>query len=183
MSGEIPVSEIVITERCALRYPAEKDIIHVWSATRAEGFNEGMRWEPPESIGELIEPLRKSEADWAAGTSYSWTIEDRRSGEFIGRIVIRREDADGTWSIGFWTHPAYQRRGYATEAARAVIKFGFDRLHAQVITAAHATWNEASGKVLRGAGMQFTRMNPKGFQKRGRWVEEREYEIRKSGSS
>ena len=173
----VSTSERIYTERCLLRYPSEKDITHVWSATRVDGFNDGMAWDPPEHIEELLEPQQKSEANWRAGTSYAWTVINRHNEEFVGRIAIRRAAPEDVWSIGFWTHPVQQRQGYAKEAAEAVIQFGFQRLHAKSITAAHATWNEASGKVLVAVGMRFVRTNPRGFQKRGQWVEEHEYEI------
>lgn len=58
-----------------------------------------------------------------------------------------------------------------------MVELGFSRLGAIRITAAHATWNEASGKVLQKVGMLRTGVNPRGFKKRGEWVKEYEYEI------
>lgn len=167
----------ILSERCRLRYPNEKDIPYIWSATRVAGFNDGMLWEPPKHIGELDEPLRRAEESWAEGDSFTWTIETRDADEFVGRISIRTEPGIGAWSIGFWIHPSVQGRGYATEAAKAIVEFGFAHLDARIITAAHATWNEASGRVLRHTGMRKVRLNPRGFRKKGEWVEEYEYEI------
>ena len=179
MADPIPVTEEILTPRCRLRHPEESDIPHVWSATRVAGFNDGMRWDPPETIEELQSPFQKNRSAWLAGTDYNWTIEDRQTRDFLGRVSIRREQAVGEWSIGFWVHPNHQGKGYAREAAAAMVSFGFERLAADRITAAHAIWNHASGKVLVGIGMTFVRVNPKGFMKRGGWVEEHEYEIQR----
>ena len=141
------------------------------------GFNDGMAWDPPSVISELQTPLRAAQDAWAAGDSYSWTVEALSTGEFLGRTSIRRVSNLDEWSIGFWTHPSHQRNGYAVEAAQATINFGFRRLGAHRITAAHATWNEASGKVLKKIGMCFVRTIAHGFKKHGVWVEEHEYEI------
>jgi ribosomal-protein-alanine N-acetyltransferase len=138
-----------------------------------------MRWDPPERIEDLDGPLERSRRAWRAGTDYNWTIEDRRTRKFLGRVSIRREQEQGEWSIGFWVHPNHQGNGYAKEAAAAMIALAFDRLGAERITAAHATWNHASGRVLLGIGMSFIRINPQGFMKHGCWVEEREYEIQR----
>ena len=137
-----------------------------------------MAWDPPTDIAELEEPLRRCWNTWAEGSAYNWAIESRRSGEFIGRIEIRRELNADEWSLGFWVHPSQQGQGYVTESAAAVLGFGFAQLRAKLITAAHATWNHASGKVLERIGMTRVQTNPKGFKKQGAWVEEFEYEAR-----
>ena len=168
----------VVTARCRLRYPDKSDIPHIWSASRTPNFNDGLRWEPPSSMAVIEEHLRRAQESWASGDEYSWTIEAREHREFIGWISIRKETGDRQWSIGFWVHPAQQGQGFATECAASVLEVGFSRLGAKIITAAHATWNTASGRVLRRIGMQYVRTNPKGFRKNHEWVEECEYEIR-----
>ena len=157
----------------------EAELPHVWSATRVPGFNDGMLWDPPENVAEMEARLSVDRRAWESGIAFGFTIETRDSGEFLGRISIDRGSEPGEWSIGFWVHPDHQGRGYATEAAAALVEFGFGRLGARVITAAHASWNEASRKVLERIGMKVVRLNPRGFQKKGRWVEEREYELRR----
>ena len=174
---QIPTDEVIYTERCRLRYPTEEDFPYIVSASRQPGFNDGMVWDPPENREELTGPLKRSQKEWAAGTSYAWTIEKRDGTEFIGRIAIRDTDEKDVWSLGYWTHPSVQKNGYATEVALAVVDLGFSRLGATSVVAAHATWNEASGKVLQRIGMLRTGINPKGFKKRGNWVEEYEYKI------
>ena len=178
--NEFPVGrdEEIITARCRLRCPNESDIPHIWSASQTPNFNDGLRWEPPSSIGEIKEPFRRAQEAWAAGSEFSWTIESRENRGFIGWISIRREPADGEWSIGFWIHPTRQDQGFATECASALLAFGFSRLGAKIITAAHAAWNTASGRVLRRIGMKYVRTNPRGFKKNQEWVEEFEYEVR-----
>lgn len=175
--GRVPASEVLLTTRCRLRQPNEADIAHVWTATRVAGFNEGMRWEAPDEIDALRAPLRHNREDWDRGTQYSFTVESRDAKDFIGRVQLRCEPGPHRWTLGFWTHPEAQGRGYAAEAAAALLDFGFDRLGAVVIGAAHATWNEASRKVLLRIGMRYVRTNPRGFRKHGVWVEEYEYEL------
>lgn len=170
--------EEIATVRCRLRYPEETDIPHIWSASQTPNFNDGLAWEPPSSMAEIKEPLRRAQASWISGNEYSWTIELRESSEFVGWISIRKESGDREWSIGFWVHPSKQGKGFATECAAAVLEFGFSRLRAKVITAAHATRNSASGSVLRRIGMKHVRTNLSGPQKNRDRVEWLEYEVR-----
>ena len=168
----------IATARCRLRYPDEADIPHIWSASQTPGFNDGLRWEPPSDIAGIREPLRRARESWASGNEYNWAIESGKTGDFIGWISIRKAARDREWSIGFWVHPSQQGRGFATECAAAVLAFGFSRLDAKIISSAHATWNTASGCVLRRIGMKYVRNNPRGFKKNQSWIEELEYEAR-----
>ncbi|MEC4812186.1 MAG: GNAT family protein [Scytonema sp. PMC 1069.18] len=169
---KIPRTYRIYTERCILRCVCKQDIPYVFSATRVEGFNDGMLWESPQSIEELQEPFQKSLQAWDSGLAYTFTIQLAKTSKFLGRISIRKEQADGVWSIGFWTHPEHQGHGYMTEAAKAIIDFGFTVLGANCIEACHALWNTGSEKVLKISGMKFVCYVPHGFLKHGKWVEE-----------
>lgn len=60
----------------------------------------------------------------------------------------------------FWAiAPAHQRRGYATEAARALVDFAFARLRLRRIVATTTADNAASIGVMRNLGMRVER-NP-----------------------
>lgn len=171
-------NEKIVTVRCRLRYPDETDIPHIWSASQAPKFNEGLAWDPPSSMAEIKKPLRRAQESYLSGNEYSWTIESRKNREFVGWISIRKESGDREWSIGFWIHPTKQGQGFATECAAAVLEFGFSRLGAKVITAAHAAWNTASARVLRRIGMEHVRTNLSGSKKNHERVEWFEYEAR-----
>jgi RimJ/RimL family protein N-acetyltransferase len=56
--------------------------------------------------------------------------------------------------MGYWIGAPYWNRGYATEAARAVLRFAFDTVGLHRIYATHFTRNPASGRVMEKTGMQ-----------------------------
>lgn len=136
------------TPRCRLRHVCPDDVPHVFSATRFAGFNDGMLWDAPQQIEDLMIPHEKSVDAWREGRFYTFTIEDRLSGAFIGRVVLAPVGDDGLWRLGFWVHPLRQGNGYATEAARAAVGLVFSRLKAAAIVACHAVWNTPSKRVL-----------------------------------
>lgn len=168
----IPKSLVLETPRLRLRLPSLEDLPHIFSATRYPGFNDGMLWEAPEKEEELIRPLENSIQAWEKGIGYTFTIEQRGSDQFLGRVSIRQTDQVGTWNIGFWTHPEHQGKGIMSEAVKVVIDFGFEQLEAQEVEACYALWNKASERVLQKNGMQFVRHIERGFLKKGKWVEE-----------
>jgi ribosomal-protein-alanine N-acetyltransferase len=173
----LPRTHVILTERCRLRLPAEEDIPTVFSATRHPGFNDGMAWEAPASPGELRAPLERSLGQWDKGDAYAFSIDDRESGVFMGRISIRMTDRPGEWHIGYWLHPAFQGRGLMREAAAAVLRFGFEELSAAQVRSCYATWNVRSGAVLAWIGMGGARLVPEGLLKGGRWIPEFEVSI------
>jgi ribosomal-protein-alanine N-acetyltransferase len=63
--------------------------------------------------------------------------------------------------------PAYQRQGYATEAAQALINYAFTQLHLKRIVATTTYENVASIGVMRKVGMRIEKNpspDPPGFQ-------------------
>ena len=177
---KIPKSYKINTDRLLLRFPSLEDIPAIFSATRYKGFNDGIVWDPPKSQEELIKPYENSVKAWENNECYSFSIVKKTDSLFVGRISIRKDSEADTWNIGFWTHPEHQNLGYMSEASRAVIKFGFTELNAEKINACHALWNKASERILKSNGMKFSKYIEKGFQKKGKWVEENMLEIIKA---
>lgn len=169
---EIDKSTVLTSKNLKLSIPSIEDFDHIFSATRYEGFNDGMLWDPPVSKEELITPLRNGVKAWEEGNAFSFTIENITTSEFLGRISIRKTKIKDRWNIGFWTHPVHQKQGIMTEAVGVILKFGFEQLHANCIEACHAVWNTGSEKVLKSNGMNFIRFIEKGFEKKGKWVSE-----------
>lgn len=172
----IPLDLCLETPRCLLGCVSDDDLDHVWTATRYPGFNDGMRWNPPKVKSEISAWTQRNLATWLNNREYVFTIRSRSDNSFIGRVAIRREE-ESVWSIGFWVHPGRWGQGFATEASRAIIDFGFERLAAKKIVAAHALWNGASKRVMQKLGLKYVRDNSRGFKKDHEWVAEAEYEI------
>lgn len=167
----LPSATVIETPRSRLRRVTAEDIPFAFSATHHPGFCDGMPWDAPETEEVLQAVQAKNDAEWEAGTGCAFTIETRDGTSRLGRISLRRVEAD-TWNLGFWTHPDHQGCGYMTEAVIALTRFAFDRLGANRIRALHADWNHASRRVLEKAGFQFIEHIPQGFQKHGRWISE-----------
>lgn len=172
MNINLPLSTTIETERLLLTCPSLDDIPFIFEASRHPGFNDGMLWDPPVSKKEMIQAFNISIEAWNNGLGYAFTIKDKMTNSFIGRISTRKQAEEGLWNIGFFTVPEFQGHGYMKEATRAIITLGFEKLKAKNQEACYALWNKASEKVLISNGMKFKRYIPKGFQKTGYWVEE-----------
>ena len=79
----------------------------------------------------------------------------RAEDRLIGNCGIRMETADARVAdMGYELAPEYWGRGYATEAARAVLAFGFAELRIHRVWANCIAENVASAHVLEKLGMR-----------------------------
>ena len=82
--------------------------------------------------------------------------------------------------LGYWVGEPYWGNGYCSEAACALIDFGFEQLELKQIIAEHLRNNPASGRVMRKAGMQHIGSARKPDRER-RKTDMEIYEIRAQG--
>ena len=82
--------------------------------------------------------------------------------------------------MGYWIAVEHWGKGYATEAAKAIIRHGFDVLNLNCIEAHHFITNPASGRVLTKAGMNFEGRLRQRVKKDGRFLDIDMYSIIRS---
>ena len=73
------------------------------------------------------------------------------SGEVIGNIALFKNSqyvkCDGEKEVGFWLGKKYWNQGYATEACRLILDYGFNELNLNKIWVAHFIDNLQSKRV------------------------------------
>jgi len=77
------------------------------------------------------------------------------AGTLLGGCGIGKREGE-THEIGYWLGVASWSRGYATEAARAVIDYAFVELGLDTLAAGARVSNPASRRVLEKCGFQWT---------------------------
>jgi RimJ/RimL family protein N-acetyltransferase len=78
----------------------------------------------------------------------------RADGRQIGGVGLRLDLQHQHAELGYWLGVAYWGKGYATEAARAMLHYGFETLKLHRIFASHFKHNPASGRILVKLGMR-----------------------------
>ncbi len=76
-------------------------------------------------------------------------------GRLCGGAGLRLEPAHRRAELGYWIGVPYWGNGYATEAARAMVRHGLEALELNRIFASHLKRNPASGRVLVKLGMRY----------------------------
>jgi len=103
----------------------------------------------PSSISETKAYLRKSVSEWKKGQperrTYSILLKNQKA--WIGSIELRWLQP-GVGEIGFFIHPTYWGRGFATEAAKSVVKWAFTKGGAHRLQGSCWTKNKASIRVM-----------------------------------
>ncbi len=85
----------------------------------------------------------------------AFAIVEKNTGQLIGSAGLRDLNQEHSHAeMGCWIGVEFWGRGYATEAARALLQFGFEELQLNRIHAHHMLRNPASGRVLEKIGMR-----------------------------
>lgn len=109
-------------------HPYEDGMAQAWIETHQPGYEDG------------------SQATFAIATS--------EQQELIGAIGLTLDRQFDKAELGYWIGKPFWNRGYATEAAKAVIEYGFVDLRLNRISAGHLARNPASGRVMAKSGMR-----------------------------
>ena len=106
---------------------------------------------------EVIKYVRQQYVENGIGR---WAVIEKRTNEFVGwsglklvkEVTNSRTDF---YDVGYRLLKKHWGKGYATESARASLKYGFEVLKLKEIFAAAQIENDASNKVLEKVGLKF----------------------------
>ena len=88
--------------------------------------------------------------------TYRWIVILKESDKPIGTIdVVNKDIHNKVFEIGYCYSKETWGKGIATEALSMVIKFLFEEVGVEVVTAKHLENNPASGKVMRKNNMKY----------------------------
>lgn len=134
-------------ERLLLRRPSEHD---VGAIVEVVGD-----WEVARRLARIPHPYSPADAmfflEHVVPAEWVWAITKHGLNQLIGAVGLTPED-DGAVELGYWLSPAHWGDGVMTEAAGAVVSYGFDTLALSTIGSGYFEENQASGRVLHKLG-------------------------------
>ena len=87
---------------------------------------------------------------------YRWAIIEKNSGECIGQIAYFLVDSKNNFAeIEYCIGSDFQCKGYATEATKAVIQYGFDKINLHKVQICTKTINKPSKRVIEKCGFTY----------------------------
>lgn len=99
--------------------------------------------------------------DHVAPGEWVWAITLGDKDKLIGVIGLTSEENGPSAELGYWLSPAHWGQGIATEAARAIVSYGFETLGLPYILSGYFEENPASGRVLEKIGFTETGRFPR----------------------
>lgn len=148
--------EPIVTERLSLRRsrPADAEAISAYRSDPDVRRYQGWERTDRDHVRAEIEEMARR-APGAPGGWVQFSVEERGGGQLVGDIGLSLVDGEpGVVKMGYTIAPAFQGRGYGTEAVRALIAYAFGRLGAQAVRAYASAENAASIRVLEKVGMR-----------------------------
>ena len=105
---------------------------------------------------EIRELLDKYISSYKMPGYYRWAIIEKESNECIGQIAYFLVDGKNNFAeIEYCIGTKYQRRGYATEATKAVINYGFEKINLHKVQICTKTTNLPSKRVIEKCGFTY----------------------------
>lgn len=144
------------TERLILRPLCVSDADDMYRYACREDVTTYLLWSPHPSPAYTRDYLSYIEDRYATGGFFDWAVVEKTSDRMIGTCGFTSIDApNDVGEIGYVLNPEYSGRGYATEAAACVLRFGFDVVGLHRIEAKFIKGNDASLRVMEKLGMRF----------------------------
>lgn len=147
---ETPVLE---TKRLIMRPPHREDVDDLAIIANDRDIAEmTSRMPHPYSQEDAIAFIDGFEDGRYEGCIYAITIAE--TGRLIGMGAVENRSRFGGLEIGYWMGKPYWGKGFATEAASALVDLAFRVTETDVVLAACRTNNPASRRVLQKQGFQ-----------------------------
>ena len=141
------------TERLTLKMFTLEDAPELYAYARNPNVGPHAGWSPHKSVVESEEVIKQIFLPVE-----TWAIRLKSSGKVIGSIGLEydkyRPDANSK-ELGYSLSEDYWRQGIMTEAAKEVIRFGFEELGLDQIGICTGTTNERSQGVIKKCGFKY----------------------------
>ena len=119
----------LVTPRLILRRVQKKDLNDLYEYCRLPSSCKYAQWQPHEDRSVTKQYLSWLFSAMRHGTYYTWVIELKDTGKVIGTCsFVSMDEEFKVAEIGYGIQKGFWGNGYATEAVRAVLDYGFTRV-------------------------------------------------------
>ena len=144
------------TERLILRKMVLNDAEAVFAYASNSEVSRYTLWETHRSIEDSRAFLEFATQKYGNGGEPDWGIVYRGNGCLVGACgLVNWEAEHARAEVGFVLSREYWGRGLMSEAVRAILRFGFERMNLNRIEARCIAENAASARVMEKAGMVY----------------------------
>ncbi len=171
--GTFPV---LTTDRLRLRQITSDDAADFSAIFGSPDVLRFLNLEPVTTTERALDVMSWLAQGFQAQREIDWAITRHDDDRMIGMCGLHEWDqGNQRVEIGWHLHPSVWRQGYATEAARAIIAWGFQNLDVHRIWADCTVGNDASERIMIKCGFQFEGHFREHYWEHGRFVDARFY--------
>ena len=150
-------TQTIETDRLILRrflYTDDDAMLKYWIADeKIQSLYSEPVYETKEAVKELLD---KYIGSYEREDYYRWAIIEKTTGECIGQIAYFLVDNKNHFAeIEYCIGSNFQCKGFATEATKAVIKFGFEKMNLHKVQICTKTINAPSKRVIEKCGFNY----------------------------
>lgn len=174
-------TEKIETERLILRkfkYTDDEDMLKYWISDPEIQL---LYCEPVYNTKQKVkELLDKYISSYEKNDYYRWAVILKETNECIGQIAYFLVDSKNHFAeIEYCIGSLFQRKGFATEAAKAVIQYGFNKINLHKVQICHKPTNLRSRKVIEKCGLVYEGTLRHFFYQDGKYTDRLYYSILK----
>lgn len=125
----------------------------------------------PYTLEDAVKFLEYSDSVWQKQEGARFGIFLREDERLCGGIGLAAHLEHNRAELGYWIGLPFWGNGYCTEAAREVLRFGFENLRLHRIDSGHFANNAASGRILRKLGMKHEGTTREHIRKWGEYLD------------
>lgn len=169
------------TSQLLLNLPTEKDLVDFLAQINStDEYSKNLFNIPyPFPKENALKWLQNSAQGIESGETIRFAIREKEVGKLIGTIGLHLNKEHQKAELGYWLGKNFWRKGYLTEALKAVLEFGFKELNLNKIYATHFLFNPNSGKVMLKAGMKFEGLQKQEYLQHGEFLDVNRYSLLK----
>lgn len=150
-------TQTIETERLTLRrflYTDDDAMLKYWIADeKIQSLYSEPVYTTKEAVKELLDKYIDS---YEKEDYYRWAIIEKTTGQCIGQIAYFLVDNKNHFAeIEYCIGLEFQCKGFATEATKAVIKFGFEKMNLHKVQICTKTINAPSKRVIEKCGLTY----------------------------
>ena len=176
MGERMPMPTLPLrTERLELRLFTDDDLDALFDMQSDEAMTRYLYWGPRsrDEVRDDLERIKGLTAIDDEGDAIRLAAVLPETGAVIGDIAMwRTSRAHAQGEMGYVIHPAHHGHGYATEAAEAMLKLGFEGLDYHRIDAKLDALNTASAAICERLGMRLEAKHVDKWRYKGEWATE-----------
>lgn len=148
------------TERLILRELIPSDEKGMFTLDADPEVHKYLGNQPVTSMEEIRAAIRFIRQQYVDNGIGRWAVIEKATNQFVGwaglkLITTPINNRVGYYDLGYRFIKQYWGKGYASEAAKAIVDYGFNRMGLKEIYGMVETGNIASRKVLEKAGLKY----------------------------